>query len=154
MGYEDESVAWIIPSTLANSQALSLLPPLPFFLSLTPPSKCSMYFILQYVLQYYNMYFLASLKVHIVPPSEQFYYRCSKEKKYTWIDAFLNCTGQFDISLEGKSCTEGDNWCFSSSVGPLHPIAANKLKASHPKFTEVGFFLWQNTFYWCFSTFL
>lgn len=48
---------------------------------------------------------------------------------------FLNCTGQFDISLEGKICTEGDNWSFISSVGPQHPIAANKLKASHPKFT-------------------
>lgn len=131
MGYEDESVARIIPSSLANSQA----PPFPFFLSLTPPSKCS----------------LASLKVHIVPPSKQFYYRGSKEKKYTWIDVFLNCTGQFDISLEGKICTEGDNWSFISSVGPQHPIAANKLKASHPKFT---LFLWQNTFSWWFYMFL
>lgn len=52
---------------------------------------------------------------------------------------FLNCTGQFDISLGGKSCTEGDNWSFISSVGPQYPIAANQLKASHPKFT--GFFV-------------
>lgn len=65
VGNKDESVAQIVPSSPANSQALSLLPPFPFFLSLTPPSKCN----------------LASLKVHIVPPSKEFYYRCSKEKK-------------------------------------------------------------------------
>lgn len=46
---KDESVAPIIPSSPANSQALSLPPSFPFFLSLTPPSKCS----------------LASVKVHI-----------------------------------------------------------------------------------------
>lgn len=123
MGNKDESVARIIASSPGNSQVLPLLPPFPFFLSLTPHSKCN----------------LASLKVQTVPPSKQFYYRHSKEKKYAWIYVFLNCTGQFDISLGGKSCTEGENWSFISSVGPQHAIAANKLKASHPKF--IGFFL-------------
>lgn len=133
MGNKDESVARIIASSPGNSQVLPLLPPFPFFLSLTPHSKCN----------------LASLKVQTVPPSKQFYYRHSKEKKYAWIYVFLNCTGQFDISLGGKSCTEGENWSFISSVGPRHAIAANKLKASHPKFIV---FFWQNTFYWWLST--
>lgn len=42
MDNKDESEAQIIPSSPANSQALSLLPPFPFSLSLTPPSKCNL----------------------------------------------------------------------------------------------------------------